>query len=98
MPPTLRGGAKRNIDAVTTTRSPTLAKKPKITQGSPMKEKKCTGILLIQPGKHHEHNTRAAQCSEETYPPHLPRRSMEPLLVRKLFQFRTQFARGRSEP
>ncbi|KAI7290461.1 hypothetical protein KC343_g388 [Hortaea werneckii] len=33
MPPTLRGGAKRKIDTVTTTRSPTLAKKAKITQG-----------------------------------------------------------------
>ncbi|KAI7085403.1 hypothetical protein KC356_g5903 [Hortaea werneckii] len=32
MPPTLRGGAKRTIDAVTTTTSANLAKKAKITQ------------------------------------------------------------------
>ncbi|KAI7290867.1 hypothetical protein KC343_g157 [Hortaea werneckii] len=43
MPPTLRGGAagaKRNIDAVTTTKSPTLAKKARITQGSPTSKSK----------------------------------------------------------
>ncbi|KAI7329290.1 hypothetical protein KC315_g6223 [Hortaea werneckii] len=34
MPPTLRGGAKRKIDAVTTTRSANLTKKAKMTQDS----------------------------------------------------------------
>ncbi|GAB1735954.1 hypothetical protein NU219Hw_g5287t1 [Hortaea werneckii] len=34
MPPTLRGSAKRKIDAVTTTRSANLAKKAKITRDS----------------------------------------------------------------